>query len=38
MSTDTDFWTYVDCDTFAHLNEYYALLKHVTLFIHTLYT
>jgi hypothetical protein len=32
-STGNVFWKYVDCDSFAHLSEYYTPLKLVTLFL-----
>jgi hypothetical protein len=35
-SAGIGFWTYVDWDRFAHLSEYYTLLKPVTLLL-TLY-
>jgi hypothetical protein len=35
-SAGTGFWTYVEWDFFAHLNEYYTPLKPITIF-NTLY-
>jgi hypothetical protein len=37
ISAGIDFWTYVDCDFFAHLSEFYTFFNPVTPFFSILY-